>query len=304
MVLGRKIFILLTVFVLSSFEVMARDKLAVVYPEVPSPANLVFEEIIAGIEASHPQNLLIRAISRTESPDESLAWVNEQQPDMLIALGKRGYRIAKYIYKERPVAIGALPIRPNGISGISLLADPGILFDSLKNLAPDISVINVVYSPSSRWLMSIAAEEAAEKGLELKPTEVKNIKEAISTYDALLKEIDPSKEAVWVPVDKITAHEQVILPSLLEKSWEQNLVLFSSKPAHAKRGALFSVFPDNQALGQQLVKMVTQIYQSHNETGVVPLQDMKLAVNLRTAAHLGFDYKSQQKEQFHLTFPQ
>ncbi|WP_338292779.1 ABC transporter substrate binding protein [Planctobacterium marinum] len=283
---------------------MARDKLAVVYPEVPSPANLVFEEIIAGIEASHPQNLLIRAISRTESPDESLAWVNEQQPDMLIALGKRGYRIAKYIYKERPVAIGALPIRPNGISGISLLADPGILFDSLKNLAPDISVINVVYSPSSRWLMSIAAEEAAEKGLELKPTEVKNIKEAISTYDALLKEIDPSKEAVWVPVDKITAHEQVILPSLLEKSWEQNLVLFSSKPAHAKRGALFSVFPDNQALGQQLVKMVTQIYQSHNETGVVPLQDMKLAVNLRTAAHLGFDYKSQQKEQFHLTFPQ
>lgn len=304
MVLGRKIFFLLTFFVFSSFEVIARDKLAVVYPEVPSPANLVFEEIIAGIEDSHPDNLLIKAIPRTESPDESLAWVNQQQPDMLIALGKRGYRIAKYIYKDRPVAIGALPIRPNGISGISLLADPGVLFDSLKNLAPDISVINVVYSPSSRWLMSIAAEEAAEKGLTFKHIEVKNIKDAISTYDALLKEIDPTKEAVWLPVDKITAHEQVILPNLLEKSWEQNLVLFSSKPAHAKRGALFSVFPDNQALGQQLVKMVKEIYRSHNEAGVLPLQDMKIAVNLRTAAHLGFDYKSQQKEQFHLTFPQ
>lgn len=283
---------------------MAQDKLAVVYPDVPSPANLVFEEIIAGIEASHPNNLLIKAIPSSESPDESIAWVNEQQPEMLIALGKRGYRIAKYIYRDRPVAIGALPIRPNGISGISLLADPGMLFDSLKTLAPDISVINVVYSPSSRWLMGIAAEEAAEKGLTFKHIEVKNIKQAISTYDKLLNEIDPSKEAVWLPVDKITAHEQVILPNLLERSWEQNLVLFSSKPAHAKRGALFSVFPDNEALGRQLVKMVKEIYRSHNETGVVPLQDMKLAVNLRTAAHLGFDYKSQQKEQFHLTFPQ
>lgn len=304
MVLGRKIIYSLFLCWVTSSPLAARESLAVVYPEVPSPANLVFEEIIAGIQAAHPNNLMIKAIRSSESPDESLAWVNENQPEMLIALGKRGYRIAKYIYKDRPVAIGALPIRPNGISGISLLADPGIIFDSLKSLAPNIKTINVVYSPGSRWLISIAAKQAQAKGLTFNHIEVKNIKDAISTYDQLLNQINPQTDAVWLPVDKITAHEQVILPNLLEKSWEQNLVLFSSKPAHAKRGALFSVFPDNEALGKQLVKMVTDIYQSQNDAGVIPLQDMKLAVNLRTAAHLGFDYKSQQKEQFHLIFPQ
>lgn len=304
MVSGRKLFVTILLFLLCSYPATARDKLVVVYPEVPAPANLLFEEIVSGIESAYPDNLVIRAIGRTESPDASLEWVNAQHPEMLIALGKRGYRIAKYIYKNRPVAIGALPIRPNGISGISLLADPGVMFDLLKELAPHISVVNVVYSPSSRWLMSLAAEQASEKGLTFNQIEVKSLKDAISTYDDMLSKIDPNTEAVWLPVDKITAHEQVILPNLLEKSWEQNVVLFSSKPAHAKRGALFSVVPDNEALGRQLVKMVRAIHQSKDAARVIPLQDMRLAVNLRTAAHLGFDYKSQQKEQFHLTFPQ
>jgi putative ABC transport system substrate-binding protein len=49
---------------------------------------------------------------------------------------------------------------------------------------------------------------------------------------------------------------KVILPLLLERSWEQNLVLFSSKPAHAKRGALFSMFPNHLELGKQLAVMI------------------------------------------------
>lgn len=294
---------LLICFLLCPY-VMARDSLAVIYPEVSSPANRVFNEIISGIEAQYPHQLLKKSINKRESPDESISWINEHKPEMLIALGKRGYKIAKRVYQDTPVVIGALPIKPNGISGISLLADPKILFEALKNLAPNIKTVNVVSSPGSRWLIAIAKEQAEGLGLKFNNIEVKNIKEAITTYDHLLSNIDTNSEALWLHGDKITAHEQVILPRLLESSWEQNLVLFSSKPAHAKRGVLFSVFPDNNALGKELVNMVTKIYLSKQETGVIPLQNMKLAVNLRTAAHLGYDYKSQQKKQFHLTFPQ
>ena len=288
----------------ASAPLVARDSIAVIYPDVPPPANRIFQEIIQGIESEHADSLLKKPIKSKESPEETLRWIERQQPDMLIALGKRSYRVAKRLYREKPVAIGALPIRPNGISGISLLADPKILFTALSELAPNISKVYVVYSPSTRWLIDIAQQQASAMQLELKNIEVKNIKDAVATYNELLANIDANNEAVWLSGDKLTTHEQVILPKLLEKSWEQNLVLFSSKPAHAKRGALFSVFPDNEALGQQLVTMVSEIHKSQQKAGVIPLQNMKLAVNLRTAAHLGFDYKSQQKEQFHLTFPQ
>lgn len=283
---------------------MARDTLAVIYPEVSSPANRVFNEIISAIEAHYPHRVLKRPITEQESPNESIAWINEQKPEMLIALGKRGYKIAKRVRLDTPVAIGALPLKPNGVSGISLLAEPDVLFKSLKKLAPNIKTINAVSSPGIRWLMAIADEQAESLGLQFNNIEVKNIKEAITTYDQLLINIDTHSEALWLPNDKITAHEQVILPRLLETSWEQNVVLFSSKATHVKRGVLFSVVPDNIALGKQLVDMVIKIHQTKQETGIIPQQNMKLAVNLRTAAHLGYDYKSQQKELFHLTFPQ
>lgn len=304
MAIARYLAITFVLFLFPLSSIQARDSLTVIYPDVPSPANRIFQEIISGVEDRFQGDVQLHAIKKSHSPQQTAEWVDQNSPDMLIALGKRGYRIAKRIQKGTPVAIGALPIRPNGISGISLLADPKILFQSLKDLAPQIKVIKVVYSPGSRWLISMASEQAAEMGLDFVHIEVKNIKDAVATYDSMLKSIDPKTEAVWLPIDRVTAHEQVILPNLLEKSWEQNLVLFSSKPAHAKRGALFSMFPDNIELGKRLVDMVVAMHDSKEESGVVPLRNMKLAVNLRTAAHLGFDYKSQQKDSFHLTFPQ
>lgn len=231
-------------------------------------------------------------------------WVNQQHPDMLITLGKRGFRIAKRLYKKKSVVIGALPIKPNGVSGISLSADPTFLFQSLNNLAPNISKVHVVYSSASNWLIDLASDQAQQYGLRINKLEVKNIKQALASYEQLLNHIDSTTDAIWLPADKITTHDQVILPTLLASSWEHNLVLFSSTSTHSKRGALFSVVPDYHALGKQLVTMVKQIHSSDQKTSVIPLQHLKLAVNLRTASHLGYNYPAQQKTQFHLTYPQ
>lgn len=82
--------------------------------------------------------------------------------------------------------------------------------------------------------------------------------------------IDIKTDALWLPLDPVTVNEQVILPRLLERSWEQNQVLFSSKPSHAKRGALFSMFPNHFELGKQLAIMVARIYKAQNSEGIVP----------------------------------
>lgn len=282
----------------------ADDVLSVVYPDVPSPYDQIFSEIIRGIESEYDGDINTLSLEKSDSVSETVSWVEKENTNMLIALGSRGYRVAKQISLDTPTVIGALPIRPNGMSGVSLLADPAVLFNTLRELAPQIRTVHVVYSPENRWLIELAEAQASNLGLALNNIEVKSVKNAAVSYETLLSSIDPATDAVWLPLDRYTAHEQAILPNLLEKSWEQNLVLFSSKPEHAKRGALFSLFPDHFALGKQLVKMVTKMHAEKESQGVIPLKEMKLAVNLRTAAHLGLDYETQKKEQFHLTFPQ
>jgi putative ABC transport system substrate-binding protein len=282
----------------------ASANLVVIYPAVPPPYDRVFTEIINGITDEYSGKFELKAINKKSPSNEVIEWINQQETDMLITLGKRGYQIAKQMDQSFPIVAGALPIKPNGVSGISLVADPKVLFKALTQLAPNIKRIKVVYSSNSEWLIVLAEQQAAEFGLNLSMIKADSVKDALRLYDEILRSIDTKTEALWLPLDPITANEQVILPNLLERSWEQNLVLFSSKPAHAKRGALFSMFPDHNELGRQLVVMVESMYESKLQQGVLPMHDMKLAVNLRTAAHLGFEYKNRVKNTFHLTFPQ
>jgi putative ABC transport system substrate-binding protein len=81
-------------------------------------------------------------------------------------------------------------------------------------------------------------------------------------------------------------------------------VVFSSKPSHAKRGVLFSTYPDNFALGKHLFTMVHELEQQPEQKNFAALKSTLLAVNLRTAAHLGLKYSSEQQQSFKLTFPE
>lgn len=286
-----------------TFSAAGSSSMLVLYPKVPAPYSQIFDEIITGIEQQFDGEVSLKSIEKSDSNEALSRWIENEDPQMLIALGRRGYKLIRNIENEIPVVIGALPIRPNGIAGISLLADPQILFKALQQLAPHIKRVHVVYSENSEWLVHLAEDQSESMGLVLNKVKAADIKSALAEYDKLLASIDIRTDALWLPLDPVTVNEQVILPSLLERSWEQNLVLFSSKPAHAKRGALFSMFPNHLELGKQLALMVESIYRTKQDEGVVPLQKMRLAVNLRTAAHLGFEYKNRQKELFHLTFP-
>jgi putative ABC transport system substrate-binding protein len=276
--------------------------LTVVYPQVKAPYNEIFEQIIRGIEHQQQDGLQLYPLDG-KSPLENTAKELSRDPtNLVIALGKSGYQVAQQIQHTNSVVVSALPLQPAGIAGISLLTDPKVLFTSLKMLAPAIKKVHVVYTDSSRWMIQIAVAQASDFGIEVMAVEVKDLKDAVKTYQDLLQNIDPASNAVWLPFDAITANEQVILPQVLELAWERNIVLFSSKPEHAKRGALFSTFPDHFELGRELVILVQQLQQGKAAATVIPLQQVQLAVNLRTAAHLGMEYKQEVLRQIPITF--
>lgn len=290
-------------FLLSAYAV-ADEEIAVIYPDAPAPFNEIFKDILEGVEEAHGGSIDTFVYKKKDTPQKAIDWLKMSEPKAVIALASQGYRVAKALNNEYPLLVGALPIRPNGLSGISLVPAPANLFASLQTLAPSVRKIHIVYSHRSAWTIPLAEAEAKRLGYGLHSVQVSTVKEALTAYDNLLENFNVMQDALWIPLDPISGHEQVIVPNLLERSWEQNIVLFSSKPAHVKRGALFSLFPDHKTLGKSLVNML-KTEKNLAETPVVkPMTNTQLAVNLRTAAHLGFEYKNKQKSQFHLTFPE
>ncbi len=281
--------------------------LAVLYPEVKAPYRQVFEQILEGISSDHKDRLLKIPLPGDFSKREVLEQLAASEVDMVITLGRRSFSLTSELQGLYPFVSGALPLSPDkvaeGVSGLSLIADPDALFGQLKELAPRSKRVFVVYTARSGWLMDLAARAASDKGLELITYEVSDLAEALDRYKEILARARSQQDAIWLPLDRISANEKVILPLLLREAWLRKLVLFSSKPSHARHGTLFSIYPDNQRSGARLAQMVREIYETRTHTGVEPLKALKVGVNLRTAAHLGLEYNSSQKRSFYATFP-
>ncbi len=108
---------------------LSAEKLTIIYPEVNAPYDIIFNQIKSGITSEYTGEVVELKLPVKFDNDEVIKSITT---DKVIALGKRGWLIAKQIYKTTPVVVGALPIKPNGISGVSLMASPQVLFQTLK----------------------------------------------------------------------------------------------------------------------------------------------------------------------------
>ena len=310
--------LLLVTLLLSSALAMAAnaDKIAIFYPKAKEPYRSIYQEIISGSHsaAQDIQNQVLFnnfILEKNFNGEEIVSQLKQKQINKVIVLGRSGWQLAKYLSKrftadgkkEFHVVSGALPISPNGISGISLITDPAYLFNYLHQVAPQVEKVHVAYSKKSAWLIELAKQAAKEQGLTLDLKQVTSTKEAINFYQQLFDSGVSKKDALWLPLDRISANDKVTLPLILEKAWKKEVVVFSSKPSHAKRGALFSTYPDNFALGKHLFTMVQELDKQPEQKDFAALKSTLLAVNLRTAAHLGLKYSAKQQQEFKLTFP-
>ncbi|MDI3324272.1 ABC transporter substrate binding protein [Pontibacterium granulatum] len=285
--------------------VLAADTLAVIYPEAPPPYKQVFDQIVEGIEARHTDRLLRYPLEKNYSRTYLLSQLEADRVDMVVTLGRRGYSLIGELSGKYPLVSGALPLTPaNTVPGVSLIADPDTLFSQLRNLSPTTQRIFVLFTDKSRWMVELAQKSAAKKGFELKAQSVNSLSDAVRAYQAILDGAQAETDAIWLPLDKVTSNETVILPMLLREAWDRRLVLFSSKPSHVKRGTLFSIYPNNQQSGERLAEMVKELYLGRAAPGVEPSRSQNVGVNLRTAVHLGLEYSPSLTRSFYRTFPQ
>ena len=281
---------------------------AILYPDVPEPYQRIFMEIVSGINQRLSAGVHDYVLDNDFDVKDIEAWLNKQKVSVIIALGRRGLNAATAATEKIPIVSGALLLTPQdektNVVGISLAADPKLLFSRLLALSPDIKRIHTVYDPrQNAWIMGLAEKEAASLNLELVTYQAGSLREAVYDYKKILFDADPRSDALWLPVDSTTMNDQVVLPLILRESWDRGLVVFSSNPAHASKGVLFSVFPDNKALGANLAALAQKIAAGDSTPAIYPLDKLSFAINERTADHLGLSMSAQWRRKFKYVFP-
>lgn len=278
--------------------------IAVFYPQVEGAFARVFDNIVDGIRRTSGARISTRGLPDNPDHDELRDWLEAESARAVIALGDHSFRVAQALNLKLPIVVGATLMTPDGVSGISLAADPAKFFQQFGSLTPPVKRVFLVYSEkNSGWLIPLARKAALAHGIELLTYAARDTRDAVRYYREILETAAGPEDAIWLPLDNIAPYK-TILPSVLEAAWNRRLVVFSNNPSHVRKGVLFSLFPDHQSMGQRLAGLALKSIRSPGRKHeVLPLRDLKLAVNVRTASHLGMRYSKAVQNDFSLIFP-
>lgn len=296
----------------SKLSLAAELHIAIIYPVVEKPYSTVFEQIIDGVvEQSHSD---VSQYGLDEINTEQTAalqeWLALQQPDVVIALGRRGIEGVRRLELTVPVVFSgvlyASKSTANQSHGISLTPDPALLFNQLKRLSPKTKRIFVVYNPTRyQWLIDLAKKEANSAGLTLIAEIADSLRESAKLHRNILRNANNTTDSLWLLQDPGIVATNTILPMILKESWNKKLLVFSSNPGDVPRGALFSYYSDNKALGHNLARLAASALNSdyNSSYSIAPLTSALSAINIRTAGHIGLQIPFEEQRKFSLVFP-
>ena len=283
-------------------------KTVVWYPELTKPYSNVFDEILLGILSNSKAPTVTIPLDAGSSVTTLRYQSGEPLINPVIVLGQQAIQLAGKFDQSYRFVAGATyhpPIQDNFVF-ISYHPSPKYVYRHLKLLFPDIVSLYVVFGPTSnQWLKSVALEEAQAEGINLKHFEAHSLRESAQIIRGITQGIDAEREAVWIIPDQSVIDDKVIVPYLLSEAWKKNVVVISNSLAHVDRGMLFALYPDNVRLGEKMADISRQIASDrYKGPKVQALDELKYAINVRTAKHLGLELDQARLKRYDLVFPQ
>ena len=178
------------------------------------------------------------------------------------------------------------------------------MIEEIKSFSNNLLIIKFI-EISSEKEVNLAQKKALSYGIDLLTYKASNVKQSAKIYDQLLADEKPQSLAIWLLQDRTIVDSKVVLPFILERSWQRSIMVFSSSLGHVKKGALFCMYPDNRAHGKQLAQIIDNYYQlpARVYKDPMPTKDLLMAINSRTAAHLGLDLNKSDLRKIDVVFP-
>jgi len=286
--IGRTISFFISLLLTLSLPAQAMSAgLMVLYPEVREPYSKVYQDIIDGVKTTYNGSVMATPLKDRQSEDAYRAAVNSSKPDMIIALGQNALTLAARIAPGVPTVMGATSATNLKVAGVSMVPDPAVVITKLHQLDSELSTIHVVTNPADKQkLLQTALNHANSLNIKFIVHEVTSIKDAASVYRDLLVRLG-RHDSIWLMQDQ-ALNDISLLSLILERAWERKIIVFSSNPADVKRGALFSVYPNNVALGARLAEITTTYdFSKESNHDIEFLREILIAGNERTLRHLG-----------------
>jgi len=269
------------------------------------PYKSIITSMLNGLEDESPWPVKKQLLNEESSIEENPVETHECKAS--IGLGSRGASYIKNFANVKVIgSILKLPEDSTGFVGMTLTPSPCELFKRLKHFSPNTIRVHVIYNPKNNQdLIDYAAICAKNLSLELVSVAVNTVKRSALKYKELLAEISPIQDSIWLNNDASIFDTKAILPLILKESWDRDIVVFSSQAAHVKYGALFSVYPDNEAHGKELARLAYNCASSGCPGKKISYLDtLNTALNIKTAAHLNLRINRRNDRYVTMTFPQ
>jgi len=135
-----------------------------------------------------------------------------------------------------------LPVPTPSLSGISLVVDPERVLDTLRLVAPRINRVSIVIPPARfGWLKPAIERAGRARNIQTTLFEASSIAEAASHYYNIIRYGNPRADSLWL-LEQGQFITPDTLPRLIEWSWAQEFLLFSSVLEHVNEGSLFALY--------------------------------------------------------------
>ncbi len=171
------------------------------------------------------------------------------------------------------------------MTGVSLDVPLDVQFAYLRRLLPTAHRIGVLYNPSETGsIVSEASAVATAHGFTLVPESVSEPAQAKAALAQLLEKSD----AIWSVADSHVFTPQTTAALILE-AIRRRVPLFGLSTAQVRSGATAALYCDYVDVGKQTAESALRILRGEppDTIAVSPPRRAALAVNLRTAEHLG-----------------
>lgn len=253
-----------------------------------------YQEAIAGFKATGPSGALYTQYDLQgdlELGKKLARKIRASDTSLVLAVGLKAALAAKLEIVDTPVLYMMIldPLKhqliaPN-MTGTMLEVTTDRQLKLIRTFLPSIRRIGVLYDPKkSESKVKEAAQQAAAAGVTLRAFPVDSEKDVPSQLRSLLSD----SEALWLLADStVLTNESVNF--LIQSALAQHIPVIGFSPEFVRLGGLLGISVSYEEVGRETGALAKRILDGIriNPLRPVPIERLKITVNLKTARFLG-----------------